>query len=155
MTAQIRSNRMEVSDRFPMLGFAIRTDQPNVDAEVVLATEISLFDPANKQRRNASNFYSSAELGRLTIPRGEGVFVIPPEALGRFIGNDKLYFGLATGHAGNGGLSVDDLPREGSPYVSLRGFTGRSLRRSYSHRQTSPVFEWSGDAPKGDYAELD
>ena len=37
MTAQIRPNRMEVSDRFPMLGFAVRAEEPNVEAEVVLA----------------------------------------------------------------------------------------------------------------------
>lgn len=102
MTAQIRPNRMEVSDRFPMLGFAVRTDQPDVEAEVVLASDIGLFSPQNRQSRTAANFYSSQEHGSLTVPRGEGVFVVPPEVLARFIGNEKLYFGLATGRSGNG-----------------------------------------------------
>ncbi|MBB4838187.1 hypothetical protein HNP52_001238 [Sphingomonas kyeonggiensis] len=144
MTAQIRPNRMEVSDRFPMLGFAVRVDQPNVEAQVVLATDVTLFDGANKPRRTAANFYCSDEQGRLSVPRGDGVFVVPPEVLARFIGAQKLYFGLATGV---GGLSVDALPREGSPYVALNSFTGRSLRRSYTASRTAPVLEWAGDVP--------
>ena len=150
MTAQIRPTRMDVSDRFSWLGFAIRTGEPNVDAEVVLATDIDLFYPQNKSRRTAANFYSSREHGLLAVPRGEGVFIVPPEVLARFIGQDRLYFGLATGRTGNGGLSVDALPRDGSPYVSLRGFTGRTLRRSFATNRGAgpPVLEWTGDAPQ-------
>ena len=148
MTAQIRPNRMEVSDRFPMLGFAVRAEEPNVEAEVVLATDIGLFQPQNRTSRTAANFYSSRETGVLSVPRGDGIFVVPPEVLARFIGNDKLYFGLATGRTGNGGLKVDALPREGSPYVSLRGFTGRTLRRSFGDGRPSgpPMLQWTGDA---------
>lgn len=147
MTAQIRPNRMEVSDRFPMLGFSIRTDQPNVDAEVALATDVALFQPENQPRRTAANFYSSREGGTLAVPRGEGVFVVPPDVLARFIGSDRLFFGLASGKSGNGGLKTDAVPRDGSPYVSLRGFTGRTLRRGYSgaRRTGSPRFDWAGD----------
>ena len=150
MTAQIRPNRMEVSDRFPMLGFSVKVDQPNVEAEVVLANEVALFDPQNKARRNANNFYTSRQDGTLVVPRGDGIFVVAPSVLARFVGSEKLFFGLATGHSGNGGLKVDALPREGSPYVSLRGFTGRSLRRDFGrNRQSSqPQLEWSGDVAR-------
>jgi hypothetical protein len=150
MTAQIRPNRMEVNDRFPMLGFSVRTDEPNVEAEVVLASDISLFDSQNQAKRQANNFYTSRENGTLMVPRGEGVFVVAPEVLSRFVGSDKLFFGLATGHSGNGGLRVDAVPREGSPYVSLRGFTGRTLRRNFrgNRRAVSPKLDWSGDAPR-------
>jgi hypothetical protein len=149
MTAQISPNRMEVSDRFPMLGFAVRTSQPDVEAEVVIASDISLFSTQNRQLRTPANFYTSREHGTLTVPRGDGVFVVPPEVLARFIGSEKLYFGLATGRSGNGGLQVDALPREGSPYVSLRGFTGRTLRRAFgSMRPTAPRLEWAGDQPR-------
>ena len=149
MTAQIRPNRMEVSDRFPMLGFSVRVDEPNVEAEVVLANDISLFDSQNKAKRNASNFYTSRENGTLVVPRGDGVFVVAPTVLARFVGSDKLYFGLATGHGGNGGLKVDALPREGSPYVSLRSFTGRTLRRNFGNARNAvpPKLEWTGDTP--------
>jgi hypothetical protein len=150
MTAQIRPNRMEVSDRFPMLGFSVRVDEPNVEAEVVLANDISLFSGENRTKRTPGNFYSSRENGTLMVPRGDGVFVVAPEVLARFVGSDKLYFGLATGHANNGGLMVDAFPRDGSPYVSLRGFTGRTLRRSgwARNRAVPPRLEWTGDAPK-------
>ncbi|HEU4821245.1 MAG TPA: hypothetical protein VFS87_08825, partial [Qipengyuania sp.] len=149
MTAQIRPNRMEVSDRFPMLGFAVRTDQPDVEAEVVIASDIGLFSPQKRNARTAANFYSSREHGTLRVPRGEGVFVVPPEVLARFIGNERIFFGLATGRSANGGLHVDALPRDGSPYVSLRGFTGRTLRRGFGAAPaTTPSLEWTGDAPK-------
>lgn len=148
MTAQIRPNRMEVNDRFPMLGFSIRVDQLNTEAEVVLATDLALFDPQNKAKRTAANFYSSREGGTLLVPRGDGVFVVAPSVLLRFVGSERLYFGLATGHSGSGGLQVDAWPREGSPYVSLRGFTGRSLRRSYAGAATAPRLEWAGDAAR-------
>jgi hypothetical protein len=150
MTAQIRPNRMEVSDRFPMLGFSVKVDQPNVEAEVVLANEVALFDPQNKARRNANNFYTSRQDGTLVVPRGDGIFVVAPSVLARFVGSEKLFFGLATGHSGNGGLKVDALPREGSPYVSLRGFTGRSLRRDFGRNRAAspPQLEWSGDVAR-------
>jgi len=150
MTAQIRPNRMEVSDRFPMLGFSVRVDEPNVEAEVVLANDISLFDSQNKAKRQAGNFYTSRENGTLMVPRGDGVFVVAPEVLARFVGSDKLYFGLATGHSGNGGLTVDAFPRDGSPYVSLRDFTGRTLRRSFGNGRhaVAPRLEWTGDVPR-------
>jgi hypothetical protein len=148
MTAQIRPNRMQVNDRFPMLGFAVRTAQPQVQAEVVLASAIDLFRPENRARRTAANFYTSREHGLLSVPRGEGVFVVPPEVLARFIGQEKLFFALATGRADQGGLQVDAVPREGSPYVSLSGFTGRTLRRSFAPARAgaSPLLEWTGDA---------
>ena len=64
MTAQIRPNRLEVSDRFPMLGFSVRVDEPNVEAEVVLASDISLFSPriGRSERRRTST--AAARAGR-------------------------------------------------------------------------------------------
>lgn len=148
MTAQIRPNRMQVNDRFPMLGFAVRTSQPDIQAEVALASAVDLFRSENRARRTAANFYSSREHGLLSVPRGEGVFVVPPEVLARFIGQDKLFFALATGRADQAGLQVDAAPREGSPYVSLTGFTGRTLRRSFAPARADgpPLLEWTGDA---------
>ncbi|MDZ3832300.1 MAG: hypothetical protein U0S50_10830 [Sphingopyxis sp.] len=150
MTAQIRPNRMEVSDRFPMIGFAIKSDVSGVEAEVVLASDIALFKAENRSMRSAANFYSSREHGLLQVPNGEGIFALPPEVLARFIGQDRLFFGLATGRVGNGGLSVDALPREGSPYVSLRSFSGRTLRRSFGARAAPrpPVLDWAGDTAR-------
>ena len=75
--------RLDVTDRFPMLGFTIRTDSPPRVAEVVLATDPALF--AKKEGRTPSNFYTSREHGLLSVPRGEAVYVVPPEVLARFI----------------------------------------------------------------------
>jgi V8-like Glu-specific endopeptidase/N-acetyl-anhydromuramyl-L-alanine amidase AmpD len=152
MPAQIRPNRLEVNDRFPMLGFTIRTHGEPKRAEVAVATDPSLFTPAGKAKRGQSNFYSSRGIGRpLQLPHGEAVFVLPPEVLARFVGSERLYFGLATAPAtGVGAFDVDAMPTDKSPYVSLRALTGRSLRRIrvIPGRPRGPAngeLEWAGD----------
>jgi N-acetyl-anhydromuramyl-L-alanine amidase AmpD len=127
--AQIRPNRLEVTDRFPMLGFTIRTDGTPQRAEVAIAASPDLFRVEHKADRAPSNFYSSRAAGPLRVPRGEAVYVVPPEVLAQFVGQERLYFAVATAPEGNGPLQVAAMPAEGSPYVQLRGLTGRSLRR--------------------------
>jgi hypothetical protein len=112
--AQIRPTRLEVNDRFPMLGFAIRTTSPGARAEVAIATDWRLLGRDGKDQRNAGNFFSSRGTANLNIPRGEAVWVVPPEVLASFVGAEKLYFGLATASNG-GGFSVDVMPTEASP----------------------------------------
>lgn len=128
MPAQIRPNRLEVTDRFPMLAFSLScTDGPRL-AEVVLASDIALFnDPA---ARNSANFYSSREHGVLAIPANGSVYTVPPQVMARFIAANRIYFGLATASAPGGqDWRVDAMPGEASPYVSLSGLTDRALRR--------------------------
>ena len=158
MAAQIRPNRLEVTDRFPMLGFTIRTDGSAQRAEIAIATDPTLLQPGRKGDRTLSNFYSSRASGPLAIPRGEAVYVVPPEVLARFIGQERLYVGLATAAERNGGTPhVEVMPTEGSPYISLKGLTGRSLRRvrMLPTRQQraagygangGAAMEWAGDA---------
>ncbi|CAN7556635.1 DUF3238 domain-containing protein [Phenylobacterium sp. LjRoot225] len=157
MVAQIRPNRLDVNDRFPMLGFTIRADGPPQRAEVALATDPALFRADGKAKRTASNFYSSRASGPLSIPRGEAVYVVPPEVLGRFIGAERLYFGLATAPAANGAAyQVASVPTDASPYVSLRDLTERSMRRVRilpSRQRTNGYgdnghagMDWAGDA---------
>lgn len=130
MPAQIRPNRLEVTDRFPMLGFTIRTNGSPQRAEVTVAVNPALFRPEHKAKRTPSNFYSSRAGGPLAVPRGEAVYVLPPEVLARFIGQERLYFAVATSPEGNGSaMRVEAIPDQGSPYVQLRGLTRRSLRR--------------------------
>lgn len=157
MAAQIRPNRLEVNDRFPMLGFTIRTDGTPQRAEVAIATDLALFRPEHKGQRTAANFYSSRAGGALSVPRGEAIYVVPPEVLARFIGAERLYVALATTPERNGTTPhVDVLPGEGSPYISLKGLTGRSLKRvrllpsrqqraaGYGTSGTGSL-EWAGD----------
>jgi hypothetical protein len=157
MTAHIRANRLEVTDRFPMLGFTIRTDGTPLRAEVAVATDTKLFNAVNKTQRTLTNFYSSRASGSLSIPRGEAVYVIPSEVLARFVGNDRLYVALATVVDRTGATPiVEVLPTEGSPYISLKGLTGRSLKRVrlLPNRQQRAAgygineqraLEWAGD----------
>jgi len=148
MQAQIRPNRLEVNDRFPLLGFTIRANEPDARAEVALATSPDLLAQAGKGRRTSSNFFSSRATGELVVPRGEAVWVVPPEILARFIGTERLYFGLAVAPRG-GPMAVAVMPTEASPYVSLRALTGRSLRRVRllpgRMRPFQGGLDWAGD----------
>lgn len=130
MNAKIRANRIDITDRYPMLGFTIRTDGSPQRVEVAIAVEPLLFRQDHKARRTMANFYSSRAGGPLMVPRGEAVYVVPPEVLARFVGQDRLYVALATTPEQNGAAPrIEVLPSEGSPYISLKGLTNRSLKR--------------------------
>src|SRR5262249_25295205 len=130
MPSQIRPTRLEVSDRFPMLGFTIKTDGTTKRYEVAVATHFPLFQPDAKKNRTRATFYSSRAGDLQPIERGEAVYVVPPEVLARFVGQEKLYFTLATYANGKGTPpEITNLPSEGSPYISLKNLTGRSLSR--------------------------
>src|SRR5437773_2278431 len=130
MPAQIRPTRLEVTDRFPMLGFSIRTDGAPARAEVAIATDPTLFRPERKAGRTASNFYSSRARGPLLVPRGEAMYIVPPDVLVRFLGADRVYAALAITPDRTGAPArVAVIPTEGSPYISLKELTGRSLKR--------------------------
>ena len=158
MTAQVLFNRMDVTDRFPMLGLTIRTDGSPVRAEVAVGTHWELFRSDRKAQRTPTNFYSSRAASPLLVPRGEAIYVVPPEVLARFVGQDRLYVALATTPERTGATpEVAVLPTEGSPYVSLKGLTGRSMKRVrlLPSRQQRTVgygangnnaLEWAGDA---------
>ncbi len=154
MAAQIRPNRLDVTDRFPMLSFTIRTDAPPRAAEVVLVTDPLLM--TSPEGRTSSNFYSSREHGLLSVPRGEAVYVVRPDVLARFIQADRLYFGLATASqpAAND-WRVELAPTAASPYISLTSLSDRSLRRvrmfpsrtgqGYGAGGSKTLLEWAGD----------
>ena len=158
MSANIHPNRLEVSDRFPMLGFTLRTDGSPQRAEVAIATDPSLFRSEHKTQRTAANFYSSRAAKPLLVPRGEAVYLVPPEVLARFIGKERIYFSLATTPERAGAATrIDVMATEASPYISLKGLTGRSLRRvrllpgrqdrSAEYGVTAGAgLEWAGDA---------
>src|SRR5260221_10500968 len=101
MPAQIRPTRINVSDRFPMVAFKIFADGSTSQAEVAIGADPGLFSPEGKKNRTAANFYSTRGDSSVRLAAGEAGYTVPPEVLARFIGNDKLYFGLAT--AGEGG----------------------------------------------------
>ncbi len=145
MAAQIKLRGMEVSDRFPALGFTLQSDRP-MQAEVALATDPSLFKPESRARRSASNFYSSREDGLTHIRASISHFDVPARVLLRFVGAQRLYFVLAEGSSGTSGLHLDVMPQTGSPFVSLRNFTGRTLQvdQADGHAIRPPAFDRVG-----------
>lgn len=156
MRSDISPNRISISDRYPMLGFTIRSHGTPQLAEVTLATDPALF--RNAGQRSADNFFSTASMGPLQIMDGEAVYVVPAEVLARFVGKEKLYFALATRSADQAtGYHVQVMPDADSVYISLVGLTGRSLRRvrTFPHRgQPLPGYgsdgqaglSWAGDS---------
>jgi len=157
MITQIRPNRLEVSDRFPLLSFTVHNEGGPRTAEIVLAANPSLF--SNPEERTASNFFSSRELGLLSLPSGQAVYTVPPAILARMAEAERLWFGLATADvATSSNWDVDVMPNEASPYISLSGLSNRAMGRvrmfpsrsrtnKTASAQPAPVrLEWAGDA---------
>jgi hypothetical protein len=156
MPATLRPTRLEVSDRFPMLGFSIRNEAAAGRSELALASDPALFDASNKAQRNQSNFYCNRATGGLQLARGENMYIVPPEVLARFVGQEKLFFGLASS-TDSTPLRVDVRPGKDSPYISLRGLSARSMtrvrvlpnrqQRAAGYNGAGPAaLEWAGDA---------
>ena len=80
----IVANRSRLDDRFPVLGFNIRT-QGRPYFEVLLATDRSLFDPANASKRTPANFYAGRQDGGLARAGAEDTaYIVPAAVLRRF-----------------------------------------------------------------------
>lgn len=152
---RIQANRDQVDDRFSVLGFTIRTESPLF--EVAVATDPALFRADARGRRGRRNFYSSRAQGVLRARRGEAVYLLPQDVLANFVGQPKLYFGLATYKDGTPQQpDFVQLPQSGNMYVSLSGLSERGLRRSvgafngssYGQAATGrdPSLEWGGDS---------
>src|SRR5882724_7157941 len=149
----IRANRDSVDDRFSVLGFSIRTETPLY--EVGIASDPELFKAVNRASRNRRNFYSSrAAGGVLRARRGEAVYLVPPDVMLNFVGQPKLYYGLATYADESGGTpNFVQSPTAGNMFVKLTGLTERGLRRltgrpsgSTSYGANGTSLMWGGDA---------
>jgi len=154
---RIQANRDSIDDRFSVLGFTVRTESPLF--EVAVATDPNLFRPENKGRRARANFYSSRANGVIRARRGEAVYLVPPDVLGNFVGQPRLYFGLATYKENTRGApDFVQAPSDSSMYVSIRQLTERGLRRSLLPQAASPYgqangrdpsLDWGGDNSRG------
>jgi V8-like Glu-specific endopeptidase len=152
---RIRANRESIDDRFSVLGFTVNADQPLY--EIALATEPDLFKPEHRARRTAGNFYASPLQGARV--RNDNVYLVPPSVVARFVGQPRLYFGVATYADTDRAHPVTvRRPDSGHMYVSLRGLTERGLRRGVRNGQAgngssygtaTPVPGWGGDAAPG------
>ena len=149
--AVIRANRESIDDRFSVLGFTVRSELPLY--EIAVATEPELLRPDQRARRNARNFFTSRLQRVMASQRGESVYLLPPDAVARFIGQSRLYFGLATYRESDRSVPVSlRLPDRGTMYVGLTGLTERGFRRSLRGAPTStygsvtPELGWGGDS---------
>jgi N-acetyl-anhydromuramyl-L-alanine amidase AmpD/V8-like Glu-specific endopeptidase len=149
--AVIRANRESIDDRFSVLGFTVRSELPLY--EIAVATEPELLRPDQRTRRNARNFFTSRLQRVMASQRGESVYLLPPDAVARFIGQSRLYFGLATYRESDRSVPVSlRLPDRGTMYVGLTGLTERGFRRSLrgapasTYGSSGPELGWGGDA---------
>ena len=150
--AVIRANRAEVNDRFPMLGFTVRTGtRPYFEA--VVTTDPGLLDPVQRDQRGSDSFWSSRGLGPLPAERGEAVFIVPDAVLRRFAGAERLYYAIATfGDRTRANPEVTRIAPDAAPFVTLSpGYTGRRLRQLVGGRGDS--VRWNGAGTR--YAEND
>ena len=126
--AVIRANSESINDRRSVLGFTIRSELPLF--EIGLATDPELLRAENRGRRTHNNFYSSQLQRVFAQQRNEAVYLVPPDVMARFIGQPRLYFGLATYRDNERTKpSSVQVPDRGNMYVSLAGLTERGLRR--------------------------
>ena len=140
---RIQANRDTIDDRFSVLGFTVRTESPLF--EVAVATDPGLFKPENRGRRAHSNFYSSRAQGVTRARRGEAVYLVPPDVLGNFVGQPRLYFGLATYRENSRGApDYVQAPTDGSMYVGMGQLTERGLRRSAASQSGSSYGQTNG-----------
>jgi len=150
----IRANRDSIDDRFAVLGFSVRTESPLF--EVGLATDPELFKPENRPRRTRRNFYSSRTQGAMRARRGEAVYLVPPDVMTRFVGAQRVYFGLATyPESPRSKPDFVQAPTAGSMYVNVSGLTERGLRRLVPGRLAPSSYgkpdgaeaglDWGGD----------
>lgn len=151
--AVIQANRESIDDRFSVLGFTVRTQNPLF--EIGLATDPELLKAENRQRRTTSNFFSSKLLAAAQSRRGEAVYLVPPNVVARFVGQPRLYFGVATYDQRDRSRPKSvSIPDRGNMYVSLSGLTERGLRRtarpeeagSYGGNGNGSALAWGGDA---------
>ncbi|MFZ2826459.1 hypothetical protein, partial [Hydrogenophaga sp.] len=131
--AVIRANRESIDDRFSVLGFTVRSELPLF--EIAIATDPELLRPERRAQRTPGNFHTSRLLRTAPSQRGEAVYLVPPEVVSRFVGQQRLYFGLATYRESDRSTPVSmRMPDRGTMYVSLSGLTERGLRRSVRSR---------------------
>ncbi len=127
--AVIRANRESIDDRFSVLGFTVRSELPLF--EIGLATDPELLKPESRAKRTPGNFFTSRLLRALPSQRGEAVYLVPPEIVARFVGQQRLYFGLATYRESDRSTPISlRMPDRGTMYVGLSGLSERGLRRT-------------------------
>jgi hypothetical protein len=156
VASSIRPNRPDISDRFPVAGFTVRTGGPGY-FEVAVATDPVLLLPEHRQERNDTNFFSTYASGPLPAETGEAVYLLPPGVMARFAGKDRMYYALATfADQSRSNPQIMHISPETAPSITIsRSFTGRTraigignvrggLTGSYTGKSGGSA-DWSGE----------
>jgi hypothetical protein len=123
---EIRPTRNIVSSTFPVVGFTVRTGKP-AWFEIAVSTKSWLLLPEGKTQRTPPEFFSTKVFVPLPAERGEAVYLLPSEVLARFVGQEKLFYALATfDQPDRRNPQITLLPPEAMPFVQIsKSFTGR------------------------------
>jgi V8-like Glu-specific endopeptidase len=133
---KIVSNRNEINNRFPSLGFHV--DIGNLPYfEVVLTVDRGLFDPARAGERQPDNFYSSRQdSGLIQTEDGKGIYLVPPVVLRAFAQSmsreGRIYYTLIAYNSLLGDNPVfahqPDQLTQSAPSINMANdFTGTTL----------------------------
>ena len=124
----ISATRHEVSDRFEVLGFTVKTGRKPY-FQVVLVSDL---DALLDKGKRTSTFWASSPIA---AEKGEAIFLVPSEVLKRFAGKPRLYYGLATfADANRTEPEIVSEPNQSGPWINLGAYTGRSNRRAMTLR---------------------
>ncbi len=153
MASSLRATRPGVDQKNPLAGFRFNAGAGPAWFEAVFATHKELLQPDKVASRNSSNFFSTRAMGPLPAPRGEAIFILPPEVMARFAGAQKLFYTHASARSADfANPEVMSLPPDALPSVSIAPeFNGR-LRRSMIGAQ-SPRASNNGNTYAADSAE--
>ena len=122
-----------ISDRFPVASFVVNAP-PQRLFEIAYATDPTLFDPQQRNRRTPGNFFSTRLGGLMRAPAGHATYFVPAEQLRRFAGSRRLFYNVAS-YAGTSGedarFHVAPQHAQLMPSIQMAAdFTGKTLDRS-------------------------
>ena len=134
---EIIANRQQIDNRFPVLGFTVKTGGLPY-YEIIVTTEKKLFPPASAAERTSLNFFSSRQTNN-QLQKTDGndsVYIVPSSVLNTFAqANPKpsaiyytlIAYGDETGADPRFAHPIDALAAS-APSVSVDpGFTGKTL----------------------------
>jgi hypothetical protein len=137
VSIEIIPNRKSIDDKFPVLGFTIKTGGLPY-YEVIVTTKKELFAPDRASSRNSQNFYSSRQENNLLLQTNsnDSVYIVPASVLNNFAQTkpSDIYFTLIAYQTadGSGGICASNIEslHYDAPSVSVaQSFTGQTLSK--------------------------
>lgn len=133
---RISSNRNEINNRFPSLGFHINTAGLPF-FEVLLTVDRDLFDPLHAADRTPDNFYSSRQdSGLIEAEDRKGIYLVPPVVLRAFSQSPSrtgyIYYTLIAYNSSLGGNPIlahtpEQLSQDAPSVIVANDFSGTTL----------------------------